>query len=103
MVRSAQIRLSEAVSAGLLFPSRRLRWLPGHHRAAHFAGPEAGVRCRLRRAEAPTVLGLYPSGVATGGVAEDPRGRRGEVRRAGQLLDWDALPFEQPDFLLDAE
>ena len=36
-------------------------------------------------------------------MAEDPRGRRGKVRRAGQLPYCHALPFEQPDFLLGAE
>src|SRR5215204_2756474 len=85
------------------FPLHRLRRLPGHHRTAHLAGPEAGIYGCLRRAEAPTVFGLYPPGVVAGCVAEDPRGRRGKVRRAGQLPYCHALPFEQPDFLLGAE
>src|SRR5215218_6993809 len=83
--------------------SHRLRPLPGHHRTAHPARSVAGIYGCLRRAEAPTVFGLYPPGVRAGGVAEDPRGRRGKVRRAGQLPDRHALPFEQPDFLLGAE
>src|SRR5215217_5712241 len=83
--------------------SHRLRPLPGHHRTARLAGPVSGVCRRLRRAEAPAVLGLYPPGVRAGGVAEDARGRRGKVRRAGQLFHRHALPFEQPDLLLAAE
>jgi hypothetical protein len=74
-----------------------LRRLPGHQRTAHLAGPEAGVCRRLRRPEAPAVLGLYPPGVGAGGVAEDPRGRRSEVRRASQLPYRNALPFERPE------
>src|SRR5215210_986467 len=84
-------------------PSHRLLRLPGHHRTADLAGPEAGIDRCLGRAEVPAILGLYPPGVGTGGMAEDPRGRRGEVRRAGQLLDRHALPFEQPDLLPGAE
>src|SRR5215208_7539163 len=83
--------------------SHRLRPLPGHHRTARLAGPVSGVCRRLRRAEAPAVLGLYPPGVRAGGVAEDARGRRGKVRRAGQLFHRHALLFEQSDLLLAAE
>ena len=47
-----------------------------HYRTAHLARPVASLDRLGRRAEAPPVLGTYPTGVAAGGVADDPGGRR---------------------------
>src|SRR5215216_2041404 len=102
---SGMIAVSCRAAPFNLPPSRRrlVSALPGNHRTAHPAGSVAGVCRSFGRAESPAVLRLYPPGVGAGGMAEDPRGRRSEVRRATQLFNRYALPLEQPDLLPGAK